>query len=293
MSKKIKIILAVVISLIIVAGAAFGIYIALKDEPNGTVFGDTAEVDIIDSTTIDFSYTCPSLNQKTVFTVKDENGFVITYSENSEEHEICGKITSSEYESYQNDSIMSGILTLTVKLEKELEAGRTYHAVLKAGSVELKKEKYINDDVTSDFTVSADDDGALEATDEPYINAKAVVPFNESAEIVEEDGKYYFVFTASIDGVTEYDKTSLANYKTYAGFSFKADKSTSIRFVNTDNNLICNIDSGLVTIKSEISKDDVHSGVDYKFVVSKGFFTNSDKTVVNDSCEGTFTYVAQ
>lgn len=293
MSKKVKIILAAVIALIIATGASYGIYIALKDEPYETVFGDTAEVDIIDSMTVNFSYICPSMNQKTVFTVKNENGFLITYNENGEENEIGGKITSSEYETHQNDSITSGTLTLTVKLEEELEAGKTYHAVLKAGSVELKKKKYVNSEITSDFTASADDNGVLEATDEPYLNVKTVVPFNESAEIVEENGKYYFVFTASIDGVTEYDKTSLANYKTYAGFSFKTGKSTTIRFVNTDKNLICNVDSGLVTIKSEISKDDVHSGVDYKYVVSKGLFTNGDKTLVNDSCGGTFTYVTQ
>ncbi len=293
MSKKVKIILAAVISLVVVAGVSFGIYFALKDEPTESVFADTAIVNIIDDTTIEFSYNCPYMNSKTVFNIKDDSGFAITCSENGKENEIGGKITSSEYKSNKNDSISNGTLTLTVKLEDKLESGKTYHAVLKEGSVELKKKNYVNGEINSDFTVGTDDNGKLESTDEPYLNAKIVVPFDEKAEIVEENGKHYFIFTASIDGVTEYDEISFANFKTFAGFSFKTDKSTTIRFVNTDKNVICNVDSGSVMIKSEVKEEDLHSGVDYKYVVSKGFFTNGDKTVINDSCEGTFTYIAQ
>lgn len=287
MNKKTKIILAVVFAVLFVAGLSLGLYFGLKDNPSETDFAETGTVKIIDENTIEFSYFCPYLSKNTKFEITNENGFTVA---NSKE-EISGKITSSEYKRSENDSFKIGTLVLNIDLDKDLQEGTSYNAVLKENSIELKKEKYVNRDITASFSVAASSDGKLDAEEEKYLNAKAVVLSDVEASLIKENGKAYFSITAKADGITQYDETGAKNYQVYAGYSFKNENGTKLRFLN--ENVEFSAENGVITIKGETEKENLIPGMDYKLVITKGFFTNDDKTVVNDEYKSNFTYVEQ
>lgn len=209
MSKKVKIIIAVAVSVVIAAGVAAGLYFGLRDKPQDASFGKTGFVDIIDEDTIEFSYLCPYF-KKADFKIINENGFEVSDGSKT----TNGKIVSLEYASGETNLFRSGTLTLTVDLENKLAADTSYHAVVKAEAIELKKEKYVNTDITADFRTKADSEGKLEAEDEEnFKDVKSVALSNVNAELFEKNGKAYFSITAKANGITAYNKDDMKAYQ--------------------------------------------------------------------------------
>lgn len=293
MKKNIKIILAVVLTAVILGGIGVGIYFALKSEdPVETVFSETGNVKIIDADTIEFSYLCPYMGKNTEFDIINKDGFILTYVKNEKDSEISGTIISQKYERYESESFKTGTLTLEIQLEDNLSDGISYHAVLKENSIELKKQDYVNPDISADFNVTANSDNSLSADEIKYANASLSVPSNVKARFEKEGTKTYFVFEADIEGVTKYDESAVKNMSAMIMYRHIEEGNRVIyAAVNEDKNAVIEVNDGKVYAKSEVTKDILFPGDDYECILLKGFFVNDDKSVVNDLYKGTFTYV--
>ena len=284
MTKKVKIIIAVVVSVIIAAGVAAGLYFGLKEKPQSTAFAETGSVEIVDENTIEFSYTC-AYYKEADFEIINENGFTVS----TDDKTVNGKIVSLDYASGKTDTLESGTLTLTVDLEENLVAGKSYEAVVKAESIQLKKADYINPDITSDFKVVADNEGALEAEEENFKDVKSVVLSNVQAELYEKNGKAYFSITAKANGITTYNEADMKAYRVFAAYSYKTEDGTFGRYIY--DNVEFSAENGVITIISETGKENLIPGQDYTLTINKGFFTNDDRTLINEEYRSTFTYV--
>ncbi len=295
MNKKVKIILAVVLSLICIAGVVLGIFFGIKEKNKvDSVFGDTANVNIISADKIEFYYSCPYMNKNTTFEIENEDGFYLTYVIDGEEKEIECEITNADYESVSTDTMKSGTLTLTVALDEKIKSGITYSACLEENAIELKKKDYKNPQIKADFSVNETDEGELEAIGEKYLNTKLSVPNDAEVGLVKKsDGKTYLLFTADISGVTAYDEIGMKNLSVIASLYCKTEDGGKLNMVNISENKNITVENGSVTVEFEIPKEDVHPGIDYKFLLTKGFFTNDDKSVVNDKFVLEFTYIEQ
>ncbi len=291
MKKNTKIILAVVLSVLFVAGLALGLYFGLKDKPSETTFADTGTVSVFDENTIKFSYICPYIEGNPNFEIVNEDGFHISYDSDGTKKEIKGEIISVEYYANKSEAINSATLNVTIDLDEKLEDDETYHAVIEANSIELKKEEYINPDITADFKVKEDDNGKLNAEEEKFKDAKAVVLNDVKAELYEKGGKAYFSVTAKADGLTSYNETAIKNYQVTTGYSYKTSEGRFIRWLVND--IEFSAENGVIKITGSAMKDDLIPGMDYKFVIQKGYFINDDKSVVNEEYEGNFTYIEQ
>lgn len=286
MTKKTKIILAVVCAVLFVAGLATGLYFGLRDKPENTVFAETGTVDVFDENTLKFTFITPYIENAN-FEVTNKEGFEVT----TDSKTIAGKIISIEYRTGESETLENGSVVVTADLEEKLIDGNSYHAVIKANSIELKSEDYVNPDITADFKVKMDDNGQLNAEEEKFKEAKAVVLSDVEPKLYKKGGKAYFEVTAKADGITDYNKTESQNYQVFAAYSYKNSDGTFIRFM-TDN-VQCSIENGAIEIIGETGEENLIPGQDYKLVISKGFFVNDDKSVVNEEYESTFTYVEQ
>ena len=285
MQKKTKIIIAVVCAVVVAAGVALGLYFGLnKADPHGTVYSETGTVDVFDSNTVKFYYTAPYIEEGS-FSILDKKAFEIT----AEDKTIGGKIISVEYHHEASDTIETGEIIVTVDLTEKLVADTSYHAVLKAGAIEHKLEEYVNEDVTSDFKVKKDDNGVLQAEEEKYKDVKAVVLSDVEPEFFFEGDKAYFAIRAKADGITCYDEVGTQNFEVFAGYRYKTSEGGFVRWLNRDVHY--EIEDGNIYIVGTANKEDIIPGTDYKLVIKKGFFTNDDKTIVNEEYETTFTYV--
>ena len=186
MQKKTKIIIAIVCTVLFVAGIALGLYFGLKDKPAKTVFAETGTVEVFDKNTVKFSYVTPYI-EKGVFEIIDKEGFVVK----TDDKTIDGKIVSIEYRPTNTETVKSGEVVITADLSEKLIAGASYHATVKAGTVEHTKEDYVNPDITADFKVKEDDNGMLHAEEEKFKDAKAVVLANVEPKLYKKDGKAY------------------------------------------------------------------------------------------------------
>lgn len=290
LNKKTKIIIAVVAAVIIAAGVAAGIYFGINHKPAyETDFSTVAEVQIIDDKNIIFSYTCPYISSEAQFRIDNKDGLVITYKDGEETKTLPCSIASSEYEASKTEGIKYGTLSLNIKLKENIKDSTLYNAVLKADSVSLKKEKYSNPDITADFSVIKTEEGLFQVEKEDYLNAKLVVPSNVVATLTKESGKAYFTITAQMDGITQYDKEALQNFRSFIALKYKNENGTFGRFLNTDVEF--SAEDGSIYIRGTLDKEDLIPGQDYTVVIKKGFFTNDDKTLVNDDYECAITYV--
>ncbi len=286
MTKKTKIILAVVCSVLFVAGLTLGLYFGLRDKPKNTVFAETGTVDVFDENTLKFTFIAPYI-ENADFEVTNEKGFEVT----ADAKTIAGKIISIEYRPGKSDTLENGSVVVTADLEEKLLDGNSYHAVIKANSIELKSEEYVNPDITADFKVKMDDNGQLNAEEEKFKDAKVVVLSDVEPELYKKDGKAYFKITAKADGITTYNETEAKNLQVFAAYRYKNSNGTFGRFM-TDN-VKCSIENGVIEIVSETGEENLIPGQDYKLIITKGFFVNDDKTIVNEEYESTFTYVEQ
>lgn len=286
MKKKNKIILAVVFAVLFIVGLSLGLYFGLRDKPSKTVFADTGTVSVFDEDTVKFSYICPYIENAN-FEITDKTGFCV----NVDGKTVNGKIISIEYNASESEAIESGTVTVTADLEEDLVAGKDYHAVIKANSIELEKEDYVNPDITADFKVKEDDNGVFRAEEEKFKNAKAVVLDDVKAELFKKDGKAYFSITAKGDGLTTYNETDMKNYQVFAAYSYKNENGTFARFLVDDVQF--SAENGLIEIIGETGEENLIPGQDYKVTIKKGFFMNDDKTVVNEEYEANFTYIEQ
>lgn len=287
MTKKVKIIIAVVCSVLFITGLATGLYFGLKEKPQETAFAETGFVEVIDEDTIEFSYLCPYF-KKADFKIINEKGFTLSTGDKT----TNGKIVSLEYSSGKTDSFRSGTLTLTVDLEEKLSADTSYHAVVKAESIELKKEKYVNTDITADFKTIANTDGKLEAEEEEaFKDVKSVVLSNVKAELFKKDGKAYFSITAKANGITAYNESGMKAYRVFASYIYKTTEGTFARHIH--DNVEFSAENGVITITGETGEENLIPGQDYKLIINKGFFTNDDQTLINEEYTSTFTYVEQ
>lgn len=286
MTKKTKIILAVVCSVLFIAGLATGLYFGLKEKPQGTTFAETGTVNIIDEDTIEFSYLCPYFKNAD-FNIINENGFTVS----ADDKTTNGKIVSLEYSSGETEQLRSGTLTLTVDLEEKLSADTSYHAVVKAESIELKKADYKNDDITADFRTSSNDDGSLDAEEEKFKDVKSVALSNVEAKLFEKNGKAYFSITAKGEGLTTYNEADMKAYRVLAAYSYKTENGIFGRMIY--DNVEFSAENGVITITGETGKENLIPGKDYNLTITKGFFTNEDKTLVNEEYKSTFTYIEQ
>lgn len=289
LNKTTKIVIAVIAAAIVVAGVALGLYFGLKEKPHETEFATMADVQIIDKNNIVFSYTCPYLEEDSAFRIEDKNGLVITYKVDKKEKTLPCTIASSKYEASKSDTIKYGTLSLNVKLNESIKDNTIYNAVLKAESISLEKENYLNPDVTADFSVIKTEEGLFQVQKEDYLNARLVAPANVEASLTKENGKAYFTITAQIDGITQYDKEALQNLRSFIALKYKNENGTFGRFLNTDVEF--SAENGNVFIRGTLDKEDLIPGQDYTVIIKKGFFTNDDKSVVNDDYEGAITYV--
>ena len=286
MQKKTKIIIAIICAVIVAAGVALGLYFGLKDKPTETVFSTTGTVEVFDENTVKFYYTVPYI-EKGSFELLDKNGFVAE----TDGKKIDGKIISLEYRPTNTDTVKSGEIVITADLAEKLTAGVSYHATIKAGAVEHKKEEYVNPDITADFKVKEDDNGVLHAEEEKFKDAKAVVLSNVEPRLYKKDGKAYFSITATADGLTKYNEEGVKNFTTIAGYSYKNSDGTFIRWLNTD--IVFKAENGNIEITGSAMENDLIPGTDYKLVIQKGFFSNDDQSLVNEEYESKFTYVEQ
>ncbi len=286
MTKKTKIILAVVFSVLFVAGLALGLYFGLREKPESTVFAETGTVDVFDENTLKFTFIAPYIENAT-FEVTNEKGFEVT----TDAKTIPGKIISIEYRPGEGEKIETGTVVVTADLEEKLLDGNSYRAVIKADSLELKSEDYVNPDITADFKVKMDDNGSLNAEEEKFKDAKAVVLSDVEPKLYKKDGKAYFEITAKADGITDYNKSEAQNYQVFAAYRYKTSDGIFVRFMTDD--VKCTIENGSIRIVGETGEENLIPGQDYKLIISKGFFVNDDKSVVNEEYESTFTYVEQ
>jgi len=286
MQKKTKIIIAIVCAVVVAAGVTLGLYFGLKDKPAETVFSTTGTVEVFDKNTVKFYYTTPYIEDGS-FEILDKKGFVVE----TEGKTIDGKIISIEYRPTDTDTVKSGEVVITADLSEKLVDGVSYHATVKAGAVEHKKEEYVNPDITSDFKVKKDDNGVLHAEEEKFKDAKAVVLANVEPKLYKKDGKAYFSITAKADGLTKYNEEGAKNFTTIAGYSYKNSDGTFIRWLNTD--VVFKAENGIIEITGSAMEDDLIPGTDYKLVIQRGFFSNDDQSVVNEEYESSFTYVEQ
>lgn len=286
MTKKTKIIVAVVCSVLFIAGLATGLYFGLKEKPRDTSFAETGFVEIIDEDTIEFSYLCPYF-KKADFKIINENGFSVS----ADNKTTTGKIVSLDYTSGKTEKLQSGTLTLTVDLEEKLSADTSYHAVVKAESIELKKADYINTDITADFRTASNSDGNLEAEEENFKDVKSVVLSDVKAELYKKNGKAYFSITAKANGITAYNEADMKNYRVFAAYSYKTENGIFGRYIY--DNVEFSAENGVITITGETGAENLIPGQEYNLVINKGFFTNDDKTLVNEEYKSTFTYVEQ
>lgn len=286
MTKKVKIIIAVVVSAVIVAGVATGLYFGLKEKPFGTLFAVTGTVDVIDEDTIEFSYICPYF-ELAKYEVTNENGIYVT----TDNKTIAGEITLLEYDENQGEVLESGMLTVTAELEESLVTGKSYHAVIKANSIKLEKENYINPNITADFKVKTDDNGQLNAEEEKFKDVKSVVLSDVKAELYKKNGKAYFSITAKANGITTYNEIDMKNYRVFASYIYKTNEGTFARHIY--DNVEFSAENGVITIIGETGEENLIPGQEYNLIINKGFFTNDDKTLVNEEYKSTFTYVEQ
>ncbi len=286
MTKKVKIIIAVVCSVLFIAGLATGLYFGLKEKPQGTSFAETGIVEVIDKDTIEFSYLCPYF-KKADFEIINENGFTVS----ADNKTTNGKIVSFEYSSGETEQLKSGTLTLTVDLEEKLSADTSYHAVVKAESIELKKADYVNPDITADFKTTANSDGTLDAEEEKFKDVKSVALSNVKAKLFEKNGKAYFSITAKANGITTYNEADMKAYRVFAAYSYKTEDGTFGRYIY--DNVEFSAENGVITITGETDKENLIPGQDYNLTINKGFFTNDDQTLINEEYKSTFTYVEQ
>ncbi len=286
MTKKVKIIIAVVCSVLFIAGLATGLYFGLKEKPQDTTFAETGFVEVIDEDTIEFSYLCPYF-KKADFKIINENGFAVSTDDKTSN----GTIVSLEYSSGETEQLKSGTLTLTVDLEEKLASDTSYHAVVKAESIELKKADYVNADITADFRTTASSDGKLDAEEEKFKDVKSVALSNVKAEFFEKNGKAYFSITAKANGITTYNEADMKAYRVLAAYSYKTSEGTFGRYIY--DNVEFSAENGVITITGETGKENLIPGQDYNLTITKGFFTNDDKTLINEEYKSTFTYVEQ
>ncbi len=286
MTKKVKIIIAVVVSAVIVAGVATGLYFGLKEKPQSASFAEKGFVEVIDEDTIEFSYLCPYF-KKADFKIINENGFTVS----TDNKTTNGKIVSLDYSSGETEQFKSGTLTLTVDLEEKLSADTSYHAVVKAESIELKKADYVNPDIAADFKTTANSDGKLEAEEEKFKDVKSVALSNVKAELFEKNGKAYFSITAKANGITTYNEADMKAYRVFAAYSYKTEDGTFGRYIY--DNVEFSAENGVITITGETGKENLIPGQDYNLIIDKGFFTNDDQTLINEEYKSTFTYVEQ
>ncbi len=277
----------VIIALIL---AAF--LVACGKAPEEMNFGETIEIEIDEENLnkLEVSFDCPYLSENTKFSIDKKDGFTLTYTVNGEEKVIEGKITESKYERNKSDKMKSGTNTLEIELDEEIQYNISYNAVLEADSISLAKEDYKNKRMSKEFNLSTDEYGNVDFEEDDYADVKLAVPSNVEAGIIKEKGKYYFVFTATIDGVTKYDEIGVNNYDVLLGFSVKTSEGTFVRMANSFD-AEYTIENGNVKVKYPVDKADLYPGKDYKVSMTKGFFTNDDKTLVCDGYTGTFTYV--
>ncbi len=291
MNKKVKIIIAVVLAVLAIAGAVTGFYFGKKaKDTQKTVFDETGMIKITDENNIEFSYTCPYMSKNTKFEILNKDGAYVFFTKDSKETVIPAEITAAEYTRSESESLKTGTLTLKIKLSEKLGENE-YSFVLKKDSIELKKKDYINPEMKTHFSVTSTSDGKLEANDEKYAGSKLAVPSNVSADIVKEGSKHYFIFKADINGVTTFDEIGMKNLKVLFAYGHGEKNNRTFVGIHEDENVIIKIENGSVYVKSEVKKDMLFPGDDYEYVLTKGFFTNDDKTVVSDELKGTFTYV--
>lgn len=286
MTKKTKIILAVVLSVLFVAGLTLGLYFGLRDKADDTVFAETGTVDVFDENTLKFTFITPYI-ENAVFEIENKNGFEVT----TDSKVISGEIISIEYRGNNGEELKSGSVVVTADLEEKLIDGNSYHAVIKESAISLKGEDYLNPDITADFKVKMDDNGSLNAEEEKFKDSKAVVLSDVKPKLYKKDGKAYFEITAKADGVTAYNKTESQNYQVFAAYSYKNSEGIFVRFMI--DNVQCSIENGSIRIIGETGEENLIPGQDYKLVIKKGFFINDDKSIVNEEYESTFTYVEQ
>lgn len=286
MTKKTKIILAVVLSVLFVAGLTLGLYFGLREKPQNTVFAETGTVDVFDSNTVKFTFITPYI-ENADFEIINKEGFEIT----TDAKTIPGKIISIEYRPGEGEKIETGSVVITADLEEKLLDGNSYHAVLKADSIKLESEDYTNTDITADFKVKKDDNGTLNAQVEKFKDAKAVVLSDVEPRLYKKGDKAYFEITAKADGITDYNKTEAQNYQVFAVYKYKTTEGVFVRFMI--DNVKFTAENGSISIVGETAKENLIAGQDYKLIISKGFFVNEDKSVVSEEYESTFTYVEQ
>lgn len=286
MTKKTKIILAAVLSVLFVAGFSLGLYFGLRDNSEETVFAETGTVDIFDANTLKFSYIAPYIENAS-FDIINEDGFYIT----TDGKTIEGKIISVEYHMSQSETIASGTVVVTADIKEKVIDGNSYHAVIKAGSIELKSEEYINPDITADFKVKKDDNGSYNAEEEKFKDSKAVVLSDVEPKLYKKGGNAYFEITAKADGITSFNEAGARNYQTFAAYSYKNENGTFARFLI--DSVEFKAENGVITITGKTGEENLIPGQDYKLTIKRGFFTNDDQSVVNEEYESTFTYVEQ
>lgn len=278
---------------IIIAFALAGLLAACGKATQELNFGETIDIEFDQENLnkLEVSFDCPYLSENTKFNIDKKDGFTLTFTVDGEEKVIEGNIIDTKYERNDSDAVKSGTNTLEIELNEELKYNVSYSAVLEADSITLAKEDYKNKKMTKEFIIETDALGNINLEGDDYADAKLAVPSNVNAEITKEKGKYYFVFSATIDGITKYDEVGLTNYDVYMGFSVKTTEGTIIRYANAIKETEYTIQNGNVTVKIPVEKEDLHAGVDYKVYMSKGFFTNNDKSLVSDEYSGSFTYV--
>lgn len=286
MSKKTKIILAVICSVIVVAGISLGLYFGLREKPQETVFADTGTVDVFDKNTVKFTFIAPYITGADFEIINREGFEVITDGKT-----IGGKIVSVEYRAGEGENLKNGSVVVTADVKEDFINGKSYKAVIKANSLKLAAEDYINPDITAEFKVKKDDNGSLHAEEEKFKDAKAVVLSDVEPKLFKKDGKAYFEITATADSITTYNQTEAQNFQVFAAYKYKTSEGTFVRFMNDD--VKCTIQNGSIRIYGETGEENLIPGQDYKLIISKGFFINDDKSVVNEEYESTFTYVEQ
>lgn len=286
MGKKAKIILAAVLSVIILAGVATGIYFGLEHKRAETVFAETGTVDIFDEDTIKFTFITPYIENGEFETI-NENGVIVKDGDKK----IGSKIVSVEYRPVKTEALESGTVVVTADLDEKLENGVSYKAVIIEGTLKLVKKDYINKDITAAFKAKKDDNGKLNAQEEKYTDATAVVLSDVKPLLYKKGGKAYFEITAKADGVTTYNAADAQNFQTFCSYRYRNSEGTFVRFMTGD--VQCTIKNGVIKITAETPVENLIPGQDYTLLISKGFFINEDKSVVNEEYEALFTYVEQ
>ncbi len=286
MRKKTKIILASVLSVIILAGVATGIYFGLEHKRAETVFAETGTVAIFDDNTIKFTFITPYI-ENGEFEVINENGVIVT----TEGKKIGSEIVSVEYRPATTDTLEGGTVVVTADLEEKLVDGTSYRATITAETLKLAKKDYTNKDITADFKAKKDDNGQLNAQEEKYKDATSVVLSDVKPVLYKKGAKAYFEVTAKADGVTTYNKAGSQNFQAFCSYRYKNSEGTFVRFMT--ENVQCTIKNGVIKIVAETPAENLIPGQDYTLLISKGFFINEDQTIVNEEYEALFTYVEQ